>query len=143
MVRLLRLVRKAATGSLISAQAETARASKQTEMSRPLRYQALRKASLQGGYPVAVTGGTAGDTSDINEGDGVVSKPTDFTPFQPQYCVAVGGDTAPLVEVGLTYEQDEGENPYSGSLEFERIDVSGYKYDELPAGCFPERRPLP
>jgi hypothetical protein len=41
-----------------------------------------------------------------------------------------------LVEVGLTYEQDEGENPYSGSLEFERIDVSGYKYDELPAGCF-------
>jgi hypothetical protein len=96
----------------------------------------LEIGDLQGGYPVAVTGGTAGDTSDINEGDGVVSKPTDFTPFQPQYCVAVGGDTAPLVEVGLTYEQDEGENPYSGSLEFERIDVSGYKYDELPAGCF-------
>ena len=96
----------------------------------------LEKGELQGGYPVAVTGGTAGDTGDINEGDGKASLPTDFAPFQPQYCVAVGGDTAPLVEVGLTYVQGDGENPYSGSLEFERIDVSGYKYDELPAGCF-------
>ena len=96
----------------------------------------LEKRKLQGGYPVAVTGGTAGDTGDINEGDGEASLPTNFAPFQPQYCVAVGGDTAPLVEVGLTYVQGVGENPYSGSLEFERIDVSGYKYDELPAGCF-------
>ena len=96
----------------------------------------LEKRKLQGGYPVAVTGGTAGDTGDINEGDGEASLPPNFAPFQPQYCVAVGGDTAPLVEVGLTYAQGDGENPYSGSLEFERIDVSGYKYDELPAGCF-------
>ena len=96
----------------------------------------LEKGELQVGYPVAVTGGTAGDTGDINEGDGEASLPPNFAPFQPQYCVAVGGDTAPLVEVGLTYVQGVGENPYSGSLEFERIDVSGYKYDELPDGCF-------
>ena len=100
----------------------------------------LEIGDLQGGYPVAVTGGTggtAGDTSDISGGDGKeASLPADFAPFQPQYCVAVGGDTAPLVEVGLTYVQGVGENPYSGSLEFERIDVSGYKYDELPDGCF-------
>lgn len=96
----------------------------------------LEKGELQGGYPVAVTGGSAGDTSDISVGDGEASLEPDFAPFQPQYCVAVGGDTAPLVEVGLTYAQGDGENPYSGSLEFERIDVSGYKYDELPDGCF-------
>ena len=96
----------------------------------------LEKGELQVGYPVAVTGGTAGDTGDINEGDGEASLPPNFAPFQPQYCVAVGGDTAPLVEVGLTYVQDDGENPYSGSLEFERVDVSGFKYDELPDGCF-------
>ena len=110
---------------------------KQTDRNvETLALSSLEKGELQGGYPVAVTGGTAGDTGDINEGDGEASLPTDFAPFQPQYCVAVGGDTAPLVEVGLTYVQGDGENPYSGSLEFERIDVSGYKYDELPAGCF-------
>ena len=110
---------------------------KQTDRNvETLALSSLEKGELQGGYPVAVTGGTAGDTGDINEGDGEASLPTDFAPFQPQYCVAVGGDTAPLVEVGLTYVQGGGEDPYSGSLEFERIDVSGYKYDELPAGCF-------
>ena len=57
----------------------------------------------------------------------------DFAPFEPQYCVAVGGDTAPLVEVGLSFVQ--GEN-FSGELEFNRVDVSGYSYDELPPGCF-------
>ena len=96
----------------------------------------LEKGDLQGGYPVAMSDGTAGDTSEIEVGDGEAMLPTDFAPFQPQYCVAVGGDTAPLVEVGLTYVQGSGEDPYAGSLEFERIDVSGYKYDELPAGCF-------
>ena len=110
---------------------------KQTDRNvETLALSSLEKGELQGGYPIAVTGGTAGDTGDINEGDGEASLPTDFAPFQPQYCVAVGGDTAPLVEVGLTYVQGDGENPYSGSLEFERIDVSGYKYDELPTGCF-------
>ena len=110
---------------------------KQTDRNvETLALSSLEKGELQGGYPVAVTGGTAGDTGDINEGDGEASLPTDFAPFQPQYCVAVGGDTAPLVEVGLTYVQGEGENPYSGSLEFERIDVSGYKFEELPDGCF-------
>lgn len=96
----------------------------------------LDKGDLQGGYPIAMSSGTAGDTSDINTGDGDAMLPVDFAPFQPQYCVAVGGDTAPLVEVGLTYVQGGGENPYAGSLEFERVDVSGYKYDELPSECF-------
>ena len=38
-----------------------------------------------------------------------------------------------MVEVGLSFVQ--GEN-FSGELEFNRVDVSGYSYDELPPGCF-------
>jgi hypothetical protein len=110
---------------------------KQTDRNvETLPLSSLEEGDLQGGYPVAMSNGTAGDTSEIVEGDGTAELPQDFAPFQPQYCVAVGGDTAPLVEVGLTYVQGSGEDPYAGSLEFERIDVSGYKYDELPAGCF-------
>ena len=53
----------------------------------------------------------------------------------PQYCVAVGGDTAPLVEEGFSFVQ--GRKLCSrGELEFNRVDVSGYSYDELPPGCF-------
>jgi len=76
--------------------------------------------------------GYLGNADDMNE----VDDPTlenDFAPFQPTYCVAVGGDTAPVVEVGLSFIQGED---YSGELEFNRVDVSGYTYDELPPGCF-------
>ena len=86
------------------------------------------------GRPVRETkiSGYLGAADDMND----VKDPTldqDFAPFEPQYCVAVGGDTAPLVEVGLSFVQ--GEN-FSGELEFNRVDVSGYSYDELPPGCF-------
>lgn len=110
---------------------------KQTDRNvETLPLSSLEEGNLQGGYPVAMSNGTAGDTSEIVEGDGTAELPPGFAPFQPQYCVAVGGDTAPLVEVGLTYVQGSGEDPYTGSLEFERVDVSGYKYDELPDDCF-------
>ena len=45
------------------------------------------------------------------------------TSFAPRYCVTSGGDTAPLVEVGLEYIQGA---EASGSLVFKRVDVSGF-----------------
>ena len=45
------------------------------------------------------------------------------TSFAPRYCVTSGGDTAPLVEVGLEYVQGP---EASGSLVFKRVDVSGF-----------------
>ena len=45
------------------------------------------------------------------------------TSFAPRYCVASGGDTAPLVEVGLEFIQGP---EASGSLVFKRVDVSGF-----------------
>jgi hypothetical protein len=81
-------------------------------------------------------GAVAGDTSGSNSDRGTVNSnlPFDFAPFQPQYCVAVGGDTAPLVEVGLKYDPNMGED---GELRFARVDVSGLKYQELVGtGCF-------
>ena len=45
------------------------------------------------------------------------------TSFAPRYCVASGGDTAPLVEVGLEFIQGP---EASGSLIFKRVDVSGF-----------------
>ena len=77
--------------------------------------------------------GYQGSADDSNDRGNV--EPDDFAPFQPQYCVAVGGDTAPLVEVGLTYNPS-AEDPNEG-LEFTRVDVSGLKYDDLGLdGCF-------
>ena len=76
--------------------------------------------------------GAADDMNDVPDPE----LPNDFAPFQPTYCVAVGGDTAPLVEVGLSFIQAPGTDVFDGELEFNRVDVSGYTYDELPAGCF-------
>lgn len=45
------------------------------------------------------------------------------TSFAPRYCVATGGDTAPLVEVGLEFVQGPGA---SGELVFKRVNVSGF-----------------
>ena len=47
----------------------------------------------------------------------------EVTSFAPRYCVASGGDTAPLVEVGLEFIQGP---EASGSLVFKRVDVSGF-----------------
>ena len=47
----------------------------------------------------------------------------ELTSFAPRYCVASGGDTAPLVEVGLEFIQGP---EASGSLVFKRVDVSGF-----------------
>jgi hypothetical protein len=47
----------------------------------------------------------------------------EVTSFAPRYCVASGGDTAPLVEVGLEFIQGP---EATGSLVFKRVDVSGF-----------------
>lgn len=44
--------------------------------------------------------------------------------FTPRYCVAAGGDTAPLVEVGLELVQGTSFN--DSELVFKRVDVSGF-----------------
>ena len=88
------------------------------------------------GRPASDSSSVAGDTSGSNADRNTVDAdlPSDFAPFQPQYCVAVGGDTAPLVEVGLKYDPNMGED---GELTFARVDVSGLEYQELiGTGCF-------
>ena len=53
-----------------------------------------------------------------------------------QYCVAAGGDTAPLIEVGLQYVEDLS-FPTQGSLVPVRVDVSGFTPTAGNAGdCF-------
>ena len=50
--------------------------------------------------------------------------------LEPKYCLATGGDTAPLVEIGVRYEpamQGPG-----GELVFARVNVSGYA--NIPPG---------
>lgn len=42
--------------------------------------------------------------------------------LSPKYCIAAGGDTPPVVEVGLKFTQGPGA---SGQLDFFRVDVSG------------------
>ena len=96
----------------------------------------LKEGDLQGGFPTPPPRQMAGDDDTNSDFGGESELPEDFAPFQPTYCVAVGGDTAPLVEVGLEYIQGEGKR---GSLAFQRIDVSGYRDSELaglPANCF-------
>ena len=46
--------------------------------------------------------------------------------LSPKYCIAAGGDTPPVVEVGLKFTQGQGA---SGQLEFFRVDVSGIEID--------------
>lgn len=80
----------------------------------------------------SVAGDTGGNNSDRATANSDL--PFDFAPFQPRYCVAVGGDTAPLVEVGLKYDPNMGDD---GELTFARVDVSGLKYQDLiGTGCF-------
>ena len=50
----------------------------------------------------------------------------DLGSLSPQYCIAAGGDTPPLIEVGLAYEPDTQE------LVFSRVNVSGYSDKDLP-----------
>ena len=47
----------------------------------------------------------------------------------PKTCISVGGDTEPVIEVGLKYVQN---GPGSGALELFRVDVSGIPKDQLP-----------
>ena len=53
----------------------------------------------------------------------LVDSTGEVTSFAPRYCVASGGDTAPLVEVGLEFIQGP---EASGSLVFKRVNVSGF-----------------
>lgn len=54
-----------------------------------------------------------------------------------QYCVASGGDTAPLIEVGLQYaESPDPQLPSAGELKPVRIDVSGFQPVSNPNNCF-------
>jgi hypothetical protein len=50
--------------------------------------------------------------------------------LEPKYCIATGGDTAPLVEIGLSYSP--GQRGQGGELKFQRVNVSGY--ENIPAG---------
>ena len=50
--------------------------------------------------------------------------------LEPKYCIATGGDTPALVEIGLTYAP--GERGQGGELKFTRVNVSGY--ENIPAG---------
>ena len=96
----------------------------------------LKEGDLQGGFPTPPPRQMADDDDANSDVGGESELPEDFAPFQPTYCVAVGGDTAPFVEVGLEYIQGEGKR---GSLAFQRIDVSGYRDSELaglPSNCF-------
>ena len=47
----------------------------------------------------------------------------------PKTCISVGGDTEPVIEVGLKYVQT---TPLTGTLELFRVDVSGIPKDDLP-----------
>jgi len=67
-------------------------------------------------------GGQSGNNGGGQDGD----NGRDLGSIQPQYCIATGGDTPPLVEIGLEYA------PGQGSLEFVRVNVSGY--NKLPDG---------
>ena len=88
----------------------------------------------------AVVTGQADDSTGSNEttldpGGGILPPYTYM-----MYCVATGGDTAPLIEVGLTYSEvlyDAADEtwPTQGSLKVSRINVSGYPLD-LVDQCF-------
>lgn len=47
----------------------------------------------------------------------------------PKTCISVGGDTEPVIEVGLKYVQT---TLLTGTLELFRVDVSGIPKDDLP-----------
>lgn len=66
-----------------------------------------------------------------NTGTGGTSGANDLGSLQPQYCIATGGDTPQLVEIGLKYVPESQANPRA-YLEFARVNVSGYA--ELPDG---------
>ena len=68
--------------------------------------------------PIIVNPGQ-GDDRDAGAG-------RDLGSLSPQYCIAAGGDTPPLIEVGLAYEPDTQE------LVFSRVNVSGYSDKDLP-----------
>ena len=61
-----------------------------------------------------------------NTGTGGTSGANDLGSLQPQYCIATGGDTPQLVEVGLKYEPGDATQGVPASLEFARVNVSGY-----------------
>ncbi len=78
-----------------------------------------------GPNPGNINGNNGGQSGDSGGGqDGGNGR--DLGSIQPQYCIATGGDTPPLVEIGLEYA------PGQDSLEFVRVNVSGY--NKLPDG---------
>ena len=66
-----------------------------------------------------------------NTGAGGTSGANDLGSLQPQYCIATGGDTPQLVEIGLRYVPESQQNQRA-FLEFARVNVSGYA--EVPDG---------
>ena len=83
----------------------------------------------------AVVEGTAADLTQPNTTS--ITSTTDLLPpyVNLQYCVASGGDTAPLIEVGLEYTASASAIPSAGSLSPTRIDVSGFT-PSLVDDCF-------
>ena len=45
--------------------------------------------------------------------------------LEPKYCIATGGDTAPIVEVGLEFVPAQ-QGGYGGKLVFKRVNASGF-----------------
>ena len=62
----------------------------------------------------------------INAGQVAAATPLGIA---PKTCISVGGDTEPVIEVGLKYVQN---GPGSGTLELFRVDVSGIPKAQLP-----------
>lgn len=67
-------------------------------------------------------GGNGGGSTAPSRGNG-----QSLGSLTPTYCIAAGGDTPPLIEVGLEYK------PASNAMVFSRVDVSGYAPADLPA----------
>ena len=76
--------------------------------------------NTNGNQPIIVN---PGQTNDRNPDAGAGR---DLGSLSPQYCIAAGGDTPPLIEVGLAYE------PSTQELVFSRVNVSGYSDKDLP-----------
>ena len=89
---------------------------------------AIYKVSSEAGAyldDVEVMGGDT-DVTKTNETSTESAEAGILPPFtNMQYCVASGGDTAPLVEVGLKFVEADNPPPTTAKLEPIRIDVSG------------------
>ena len=70
----------------------------------------------------------SGDANALTESNASITGATErlLPPhINMRYCIASGGDTAPLIEVGLTYQENQS-LPWGGVLDPVRVDVSGF-----------------